>query len=144
MCQTAFISQSIITLGTRSYRHSLECLAPNEYSVSQLRRLNRDLNAFYENLHSQYNTITEHDYRVFGQQFTYMLHTLKNLYASCKRILKGSGANEEVDKLKKNYNALYELNNDIKNYRIKASNDAEWSTLLSDASLAMKKIASNV
>ena len=42
-----------------------------------------------------------------------------------------------------NYNALSELNNDIKNYRIKASKDAEWSLLLSEASLALKKIAAH-
>ena len=141
MCQTAFISQSIVRLGTRSYRHSLEALAPNEYGVSQLRRLNRDLNAFYKFLYSQCNTVTEQDYNVFGQQLTSMLDTLKNLYISCKRMIKDCGASVEVEKLKMNYNALSELNNDIKNYRIKASKDAEWSLLLSEASLALKKIA---
>lgn len=80
MCQTAFISQSIVRLGTRSYRHSLEALVPNEYGVSQLRRLNRDLDAFYKFLYSQCNTVTEQDYNVFGQQLTSMLNTLKHLY----------------------------------------------------------------
>lgn len=143
MCQTAFISQSIVRLGTRSYRHSLEALAPNEYGVSQLRRLNRDLNAFYKFLYNQCNTVTEQDYNVFGQQLTSMLDTLKNLYISCKRMIKDCGASGEVEKLKMNYNALSELNNDIKNYRIKASKDAEWSLLLSEASLALKKIAAH-
>lgn len=143
MCQTAFISQSIVRLGTRSYRHSLEALAPNEYGVSQLHRLNRDLDAFYEFLYSQCNTVTEQDYKVFGQQLTSMLSTLKSLYVSCKRMIKEYGANAEVEKLKMNYNALSELNSDIKNYRIKASKDTEWTSLLSDASLALKKIAAH-
>ena len=143
MCQTAFISQSIVRLGTRSYKHSLEALAPNEYGVSQLRRLNRDLDAFYEFLYSQCNTVTEKDYNVFGQQLTSMLNTLKNLYVSCKRRINEYGASAEVEKLKMNYNALSELNNDIKNYRIKASKDAEWTSLLSDAGLALKKIAAH-
>ena len=143
MCQTAFISQSIVRLGTRSYRHSLEALVPNEYGVSQLRRLNRDLDAFYKFLYCQCNTVTEQDYNVFGQQLTSMLNTLKNLYISCKRMIKDCGASVEVEKLKMNYNALSELNNDIKNYRIKASKDAEWSLLLSEASLALKKIAAH-
>lgn len=143
MCQTAFISQSIVRLGTRSYRHSLEALVPNEYGVSQLRRLNRDLDAFYKFLYSQCNTVTEQDYNVFGKQLTSMLNTLKHLYVSCKRIIKDRGASVEVEKLKMNYNALSELNNDIKNYRIKASKDAEWSLLLSKASFALKKIASH-
>lgn len=46
MCQTAFISQNIVRLGTRSYKHSLEAMVPEEYSVGQLRRLNRDLDTF--------------------------------------------------------------------------------------------------
>ena len=50
MCQTAFISQNIVRLGTRSYKHSLEAMVPEEYSVGQLRRLNRDLDTFYEYL----------------------------------------------------------------------------------------------
>lgn len=143
MCQTAFISQSIVKLGTRSYKHSLEALAPNEYSVGQLRRLNRDLDAFYEFLYSQCNTVTESDYRVFGKQLTSMLSILKVLYVSCRQMPKKYGVSEEAVKLKRNYSALYELNGDIKKYRIKASKDAEWAALLSDASMAIKKIAAH-
>lgn len=143
MCQTAFISQSIVKLGTRSYKHSLEALAPNEYSVGQLRRLNRDLDAFYEFLYSQCNTVTESDYRVFGKQLTSMLSILKVLYVSCRQMPKKYGVSEEAEKLKRNYSALYELNGDIKNYRIKVSKDAEWAALLSDASMAIKKIAAH-
>lgn len=143
MCQTAFISQSIVKLGTRSYKHSLEALAPNEYRVGQLRRLNRDLDAFYEFLYSQCNTVTEKDYQVFGKQLTSMLGILKSLYTSCKQMPKEYGVSTEAEKLKRNYSALYELNGDIKNYRIKASKDAEWSALLSDASMAIKKVAAH-
>ena len=143
MCQTAFISQSIVKLGTRSYKHSLEALAPNEYRVGQLRRLNRGLDAFYDFLYSQCNTVTEQDYQVFGKQLTSMLGILKTLYISCRQMPKEYGVKTEAEKLKRNYSALYELNNDIKNYRIKATKDAEWSALLSDASLALKKVAAH-
>jgi len=143
MCQTAFISQSIVRLGTRSYKHSLEVLAPNEYRVGQLRRLNRDLDAFYEYLYSQCNTVTERDYNVFGKQLSSMLHILKMLYVSCKQMPKEYGVSTEAEKLKRNYSALYELNSDIKNYRIKAAKDADWTALLSDASLAIKKVAAH-
>ncbi len=137
MCQTSFISQSIVKLGTRSYRHSLEALAPNEYRVGQLRRLNRDLDAFYEFLYGQCNTITERDYNVFGKQLVSMLNTLKMLYVSCKQMPKEYGVSTEAEKLKRNYSALYELNGDIKNYRIKAAKDADWTALLADASMAI-------
>lgn len=58
-------------------------------------------------------------------------------------MIKDRGASVEVEKLKMNYNALSELNNDIKNYRIKASKDAEWSLLLSEVSSVLKKIAAH-
>ena len=143
MCQTAYISQSIVRLGTRSFRQSLEVLTPNEYRVSQLRRLNRDLDAFYEFLYGQCNTITEREYNVFGKQLTSMLNILKKLYVSCKQMPKAYGISMEAEKLKKNYSALYELNGDIKNYRIKAAKDSEWKTLLAEASMAIKKVAAH-
>lgn len=70
-----------------------------------------------------------------------MLTTLKLLWQTCKRMPKVSGLVNEAEKLKMNYSALYELNEDIKNYRIKAPKDNEWSSLLSQASLALKKVA---
>ena len=143
MCQTSFISQNIVKLGTRSYRHSLEALVPEEYRVGQLRRLNHDLNAFYELLYSQCNTITERDYRVFGRQLTSMLGILKTLYASCRQMPKECGVGAEAEKLKRNYAALSELNNDIKTYRIQAPKDAEWTSLLSEAGMAVGKVAAH-
>ena len=141
MCQTAFISQNIVRLGTRSYKHSLEAMVPEEYSVGQLRRLNRDLDTFYEYLYSQCNDVTEHEYKVFERQFDSMLTTLKTLYMSCKKMPSECGVSDEAEKLRMNYVALYELNNDIKNYRINAPRDTEWTALLSDAGNALKSIA---
>lgn len=141
MCQTALISQNIVRLGTRSYRHSLEALAPNEYRVGALRKLNHDLDVFYEFLYAQCNSVTEEDYKFFGEQLNSMLATLKMLWQTCKRMPKSCGISNEAEKLKMNYSALYELNEDIKNYRIKAPKDAEWSALLSQANLALKKLA---
>lgn len=66
MCQTTLISQNIVRLGTRSYRHRLEALVPNGDRVSSLRKLNHDLDSFYEFLYSQCNSVTEADYKVFG------------------------------------------------------------------------------
>lgn len=140
MCQVAVISQNIVNLGTRSYKHSLMALVPGEYRVSQLKRLNHDLDAFYELLYSQCNTITEREYRVFEKQFDSMLKTLIAFYALCEKMPKEYGMSHEAEKLKMNYGALYELNNDIKNYRIKALKDSEWTTLLSEANVALKNI----
>ena len=153
MCQTAFISQNIVRLGTRSYKHSLEAMVPEEYSVGQLRRLNRDLDTFYEYLYSQCNDVTESEYdekpfeateseyKVFEKQLDSMLTTLRALYMSCKKMPSECGVADETEKLRMNYVALYELNNDIKNYRINAPRDTEWTALLSDAGNALKSIA---
>ena len=137
MCQTAFISQNIVRLGTRSYKHSLEAMVPEEYSVGQLRRLNRDLDTFYEYLYSQCNDVTESEYKVFEKQLDSMLTTLRALYMSCKKMPSECGVADETEKLRMNY----ELNNDIKNYRINAPRDTEWTALLSDAGNALKSIA---
>ena len=141
MCQTAFISQNIVRLGTRSYKHSLEAMVGVEYSVGQLRRLNRDLDTFYEYLYSQCNDVTESEYKVFEKQLDSMLTTLRALYMSCKKMPSECGVADETEKLRMNYVALYELNNDIKNYRINAPRDTEWTALLSDAGNALKSIA---
>ena len=138
MCQTAFISQNIVRLGTRSYKHSLEAMVPEEYSVGQLRRLNRDLDTFYEYLYSQCNDVTESEYKVFEKQLDSMLTTLRALYM---KMPSECGVADETEKLRMNYVALYELNNDIKNYRINAPRDTEWTALLSDAGNALKSIA---
>lgn len=141
MCQTAFISQSIIKLGIRSYRHSLEALAPNEYGINRLRRLNRDLDAFYELLYSLCNTITESDYMVFAEQLTSMIDTINFLYKTCKHMPNNSELDKETERLKMNYSALKELNDDIRNFKINASGNAEWTTLLSDACKALKNLS---
>ena len=141
MCQTAFISQNIVRLGTRSYKHCLEAMVPEEYSVGQLRRLNRDLDTFCEYLYSQCNDVTESEYKVFEKQLDSMLTTLRALYMSFKKMPSECGVADEAEKLRMNYVALYELNNDIKNYRINAPKDTEWTALLSDAGNALKNIA---
>ena len=141
MCQTTLISQNIVRLGTRSYKYRLETLASSEYRVRSLHKLNHDLDTFYDFLYAQCNSVTETDYKIFGEQFNSMLATLKLLWQTCKRIPKSSGLGNEVEKLRINYSALYELNEDIKYYRIKALKNADCSALLSQASIALKKIA---
>lgn len=141
MCQTALISKNIVRLGTRSYRHRMEALASNEYHVSSLRKLNHDLDSFYVFLSAQCNSVTEADYNVFGEQLSSMIDTLNQLYQTCKRMPNECGIDIEADKLKSNYSALYELNEDIKNFRVKAPKDEKWQSLLSQASLALKSVA---
>lgn len=134
MCQTALISNNIVRLGTRSYRQRMEAVASKEYRVTQLARLNRDLDDFYELLYSQWNTVTESDYKIFGPQLQIMLETLKELYHICKNMPKNLGLERETEKLAMNYSVIHEVNSDIINFKINLKKDTELEALLKKAS----------
>lgn len=118
MCQATLILNSIVRLSTRLYRHRLVAVARNQYKVSQLARLNCDLNNFYELLYSQWNTVTKDDYAVFGSQLQIMLNTLQELYNTCKNLSVIPNFDKEIEKLGMNYSAIFEINSDIRNFRI--------------------------
>lgn len=125
MCQTLLISNMMQKMGHRTYMHRMEVATPNTYRVSQLSRLNRDLDTLYELVYSQWRTVTEADYNVFGGQFKLLLETIKGLYSSCRKAPKKLGLKEETKKLGMNYSALYELNSDIVNFRIKTPSNSK-------------------
>lgn len=130
MCQTKLISQNVVRLGKRSYSHRLEVAVPNCYGKSQLAKLNKDLNNLYELIYSDWRTITENDYRMFGGQFVILIQTVKQLYDSCRKMPKDLGMKEETAILGMNYSALYELNSDIVNFCIKLPKNQEIKQLM--------------
>lgn len=134
MCQTALISSNIIKLGTRSYRQRMKAVMPQQYRFTQLARLNRDLDNFYDLLYSQWNSVTETDYNMFGNQLQIMLETLKELFELCKQISKDENFDKETEKLGMNYAAIYEMNSDIINFKIKAKKDTDLHKLMKQAS----------
>ena len=140
MCQATLILNSIVRLSTRLYRHRLVAVARNQYKVSQLARLNCDLNNFYELLYSQWNTVTKDYYAVFGPQLQIMLNTLRELYNTCKKLSDIPNFDKETEKLGMNYSAIFEINSDIKNFRIKEQHDDDWARLLKQASDVVKSI----
>lgn len=123
MCQTALIQSNMVRMSRRTYAHRLEVATPNTYRVTQLARLNRDLDALYELIYSQWRTVTAEDYNVLGGQFKLLLETVKGLYDSCHDTISGAGMRDEVKRLGMNYASLYELNADIVNFGIKAPNN---------------------
>lgn len=140
MCQTTLISNNIVRLSTRSYRQRLDAVVGNQYKVTQLARLNRDLDSFYELLYSQWNTVTKDDYAVLGPQLQIMLNTLKDLYNTCKKMSCIPELKKETEKLGMNYSAIFEVNSDIKNFRIKKQEDDEMTHLMKQASDVVKSI----
>ena len=117
-------------LSRRSYNHRLEVATPKGYRVSQLARLNHDLDSLYELIYDDWQTITEEDYRAFGMQFVIMLQTLKQLYEECLEQPKQAGLQDEARRLGMNYSALYELNSDIVNFCIKLPQNQHMKSVL--------------
>lgn len=139
MCQTAVISNKVARLGRRSYAHRMGVVTPDGYNVTQLSRLNRELDNLYELIYEDWNTITEQDYAVFGGQLTLLVNTIKQLYDDCRKSPLRKVMRNELERLETNYSALYELNSDIINYRIKAPRNAALQEMMSKASVVLNQ-----
>lgn len=141
MSPAAQFSTQIIKLGTRSFNQQMEAVSGKQYRVTQLARLNRDLETFYEKLYQLYPTITANEYRLFSTQLKLMLSVLKNLYTECRKLTKKCGfSSKETEKLWVNYSALYEIKSDIENFKLPSSGKTELLSILSDAGASLSKI----
>ena len=80
MCQTSIITNRVERLSKRSYSHRLDVATPNRYHVTQLVRLNRELDSLYEFIYDDWRTITEEDYKMFGYRLSssYMMPVKSN------------------------------------------------------------------
>ena len=134
MCQASLISNRITRLSTRSYKHRQEVIVPDLYRVSQLTRLNHDLDNLYELIYDQWRTVTEEDYKLFGGQLQLLLETLKGLYQTIRKFPKSLGLTKEVENLEMNYAALYEVNSDIVNFGIKLPKNKQLQQAIAEAS----------
>jgi hypothetical protein len=117
----------------------MEVATPGGYNATQLTRLNRELDSLYELIYEDWSTITEDDYAVFGGQLTLLVSTLKLLYDDCRKSALRHMMHDEVDRLGMNYSALYELNSDIVNYRIKAPRNTELQLMMSKAAKVLNR-----
>lgn len=142
MCQAGLISNNIVKLSRRSFNQRLDIVSSNSYNVDRLVRLNKELDSFYELLYSQWSTVTEADYNIFGEQLNIMLRTIKDLLATCRKLSKKMSFGDEVAKLDMNYSALSEVNSDIINFRIKMPKDEEIKGLFKRASIVSKNLMS--
>lgn len=140
MCQTAIISDKIVNLGTRSYRQRLEAISGIGMTNQKLTRLNRDLEELYEVIYQQFNTITEKDRIQLKPLLHELLKTIKALYTTCKIVSTKAYLEEETMRLGMNYSALYEIYEDINNFRTVDADD-EMNMLLSQAAEIMKHVS---
>jgi hypothetical protein len=130
MCQANVITRRVVRLSRRSFNHRIEVASPNGYPKERLAKLNHELNNLYEMIYEEWATITEDDYKVFGGQLEILLQTIKNLYDTCKKQPREMDLKDETQKLGMNYSALYELNSDIVNFRIKLPQNEEMRQVL--------------
>ena len=131
MCEAGLITRRVVRLSRRSFNHRIEVASPNGYQNSRLARLNHELDSLYETIYDDWTTITEDDYKMFGGQLQLLILTVKQLYDACRKMPKEMGLKDETRKLGMNYPALYELNSDIVNFRIKLPKNEEMKTTLS-------------
>lgn len=130
----------MVRISKRTYRNRLDVLTPDLYNAGRLARLNRDLDGLYELLYSQWRTVTEEDYNVFGGQFRLLLETIKGLYNACRKAPKVLGLKDEIRKLGMNYSALREIDSNIVNFNINAPKNEALKAALAEAGRMMQKL----
>ena len=137
MCQTSVISKNIARISSRSFEQNLEVVTGKAVTNNKLKRLNKALDTLYESIYSQYNEINAEDYKIIGPQLNLLLNTLKGLCETYKRIHISGDMSEEVISLGRNYSAIYELNSDIKQFRIARKLKPNLANALNNAASAM-------
>lgn len=140
MCQTSLISRNIVRISTRSFEQNVEAVSGNVITHNKLRRLNRALDSLYELIYSQFNDINSEDYKVIGPQMCLLLNTLKGLCNTFKNLRKLGDNLNEVECLGRNYSALYELNSDIKRFRLNREYSPNLTKALENASSVINLI----
>lgn len=120
MCQTMLISSSIVSLSKRSFARRLRTAS---YRVavekSALTRLNNQLDELYELLYDNYSSMTANDYDSFKDNLSILLSTLKDLHRDYRCSSFRDLLSESIDSLQSNIIALEEMDNDIRNYKIR-------------------------
>ncbi len=140
MCQTSVISKNIARISSRSFEQNLEVVTGKVITLNKLKRLNNALDTLYELIYSQFNEISADDYKIIGPQLTLLLNTLKGLRETYKRISVSRDLSDEVNSLGRNYSALYELNSDIKQFRIARKLKPNLASALNNAASAMSML----
>lgn len=140
MSPTAYISNRIVQLGTRTYRQRMQVASGVDYRVTQLSRLNRDLDDFYELLYKQSPSVTPIDYSSFSGQLSLLLSTVKDLYAVCLKMPEKCGFAGEVQKLGMNYSAIFELKCDLENFPVSSWQSHDCAGLIEKVGTSLSKV----
>lgn len=117
MCNYLKISDSIVRLSMRSYRRRFDVIVPDKCNSASLSRLCHDLDALYELLVDEFNTMTADDCRLLVPQLDILLATVKELVEAGNSIPKLLRGAEELEMI---YFAIYEVRSDMLSFKINA------------------------
>lgn len=140
MCQTSTISRHIGRIGRRSFDRRMRLASPLFVErQGEVSRLLNDVDRLSNQLHDEFITITEDDYRLFGPELKIVISTLKALRRESKTRPELRCYDE---RMREQIVDLEELNHDILEFRVKAPKDEGLQqTLSSLKSLDFSKYA---
>lgn len=121
MCQTEVISQRIGLISCRAFNIRMRMASPLFVEKrGEMSRLLNDVDGLYNQLHEDFLTITEENYRMFGAELNLLIDTLKSLKQDSLTYEKYA---TQLERLSLQIADLEELEHDIIAFRVKAPNN---------------------
>ena len=132
MCRTNVISHHIGHLGRRSYDRRMRMASPLFVEKrGEMTRLLNEVDKLSEQLHDEFATITEEDYRMFGTELKLLISTLKDLRRDNHL---RADLRLYDDRMRQQIVDLEELDHDIYEFRVKAPKNKSLQETLAKAS----------
>ncbi len=121
MCQTEVISHRIGLISRRAFDIRMRMASPFFVEKrGKMTRLLNDVDELCEQLHEDFLTITEEDYKLFGAELSLLIDTLKSLKQDSLTYEKYA---TQQERLSLQIADLEELEHDIIAFRVKAPNN---------------------
>lgn len=118
MRQTKSISHRIESISHRSFDLRMRMASPLiSTKRGEMSRLMNDVDGLCNQLHEDFLTITEEDYRLFGSKLSILIKTLKSLKQDCLTYEKFV---IHIERLSHQIADLEEIEHDIITFRVKA------------------------
>lgn len=131
MCQTQAISRHIGRIGRRSFDRRMRLASPLFVEKhGELSRLLNEVDRLSDQLHKEFPTITESDYRMFGPELKIVISTLKSL---CQESIARKELKTYNDRMRQQIIDLEELDHDIRTFRINAPQNKELQQAMATA-----------
>ena len=123
MCETQVISRHIGRIGRRSFDRRMRIASPMFVEKrGELARLLNEVDKLSDRLHEEFPTISEDDYRMFGQELKVLISTLRDLR---QESLVRKELKPYNDRMRQQIADLEELDHDIKVFRVDAPKNKE-------------------